>query len=76
MAINAIKIDSFFMAFNKTKDKFMIEFIRACVFLILLIPAVIYRGINGAAEVTLIANIISLIVWFYFMSKRFSNNES
>jgi PST family polysaccharide transporter len=76
MAINSIKIDSYFMAFKKTKDKFVIELIRASIFLILLIPAVIYRGIDGAAEVTLIANTISLLTWFYFMNRRFNKNRN
>jgi PST family polysaccharide transporter len=75
MAVNAVKIDSYFMAFKKTKDKFTIELVRASFFLILLIPAVSYRGIDGAAEVTLIANLISLLVWFYLMNKRFNKNE-
>ncbi|GAA0827772.1 hypothetical protein GCM10009112_07300 [Marinomonas arenicola] len=74
MAINAVKIDSYFLAFKKTKDKFVIELIRAGVFLIFLIPAIKYRGISGAAEITLLANSISLLVWFYLMNKRFGDN--
>lgn len=75
LAFNALKIDSYFMAFGKTKDKFFVELFRAVIFLIFLIPSVIYRGINGAAEITLVANILSLLFWFWLMTKRFNKNE-
>ncbi|MCA0935171.1 oligosaccharide flippase family protein [Vibrio alginolyticus] len=75
MAINALKIDSYFLAHKKTKDKFIIELVRASLFLSLLIPMVKIRGINGAAEVTLVANLLALFVWYYFMNKRFNSEN-
>lgn len=76
MALNAIKVDSFFMATGKTKDKFYIEIFRSILFITLLLPMVSYRGVSGAAEATLLTSLISLFLWFYIMEKNFANTKN
>ncbi|MGF1793560.1 oligosaccharide flippase family protein [Photobacterium profundum] len=67
--INAVKVDGFFMASGKTKNKFIIEFVRAVIIVSLCFPLVERFGIEGAAISMIIANLVSLLVWFGFIIK-------
>ena len=69
LGINAIKLDSYFMAMSLTKVKFKIELLRAIVTSISLIPLTILLGIQGAAYSILIGIVVALIFWVISMKK-------
>lgn len=76
MGINSLRLDSYFLASNKTKFKFLSELVRAILFCSLLFPFVYFKGINGAAEAMLLTSFLSLFFWGLLMRKTFDGAKS